>query len=198
MKTKELTIKKEINPVIEQVSTMSLTTPSDMVKATSVLSQLNTFLDKLTDEKEKLTVPLNTALKEIRGRYKPTETLLEEAINTLKKKMGTYQAEAMKLQKEQEAKIASKVASGYIKVDTAIAKLGEIESPEEKLITDEGTASFRTVKKFEVMDITMLASVNNGFFITPNDVAIRQAMKEGRELAGIRYYEEQSVVNNRK
>lgn len=197
IKKQELAIQEQINPIIARVSHMSINTPEDMVSATSELSQLNVYLDKMTEEKEKLTRPINEALKEIRSRYKPTELLLDEAIATIKKKMGSYQQKALAEQQKAEQKIADKVASGYIKIDTAIKKLENIDTVDEKITTDAGAVSFRTVQKFECMDVVMLAEEDGGFFVTPNDTKIREAMKNGRTLKGVRYFEEQSVWNKR-
>lgn len=193
----ELTIKKEISPVIAQVENMSIACPADMFNATSILSQLNKFNDAMQEEKEKLTKPLNEAIKEVRARYKPTETLIIDAIASIKGKMGTYQQLALKVQQEAEMKIADRVSRGTLKVDTAIRKLGEMDTVEDKVKTDDGAVSFRTIRKFEVMDVVILANFEGGKYVEPNDTAIREAMKEGRELPGVRYYEEQSVVNKR-
>ena len=43
----------------------------------------------------------------------------------------------------------------------------------------------------------MLAAVDNGKYILPNETAIRDAMKVGIELKGVRYYEEQMIRNLR-
>jgi hypothetical protein len=65
-----------------------------------------------------------------------------------------------------------------------------------KTVTDEGSVSFREVKKFEVMDIVMLANASPDY-VLPNEVKIRKAMLEGIELVGVRYFTEQSVINKR-
>lgn len=186
-------IKKEIAPIVTEVENMSINNSADMSQATSTLSQLNSFLDGLTKEKELLTKPINEALKEIRARYKPTETVLEEAIATIKKKMGSYQQLALAEQKKAEEKIANKVMDGKLKVETALRKMGDIERPEDKIKTDSGTASFRTVRKFEVVDIALLPIE----YHLANEVKIREALKNGVELPGVRYFEEQSIINRR-
>lgn len=193
MKTKDLTIIKEINPVIAQVSSIEIVSSEDMQNATSTLSQLNKYLDAMTVEKERLTKPINEALKEIRSRYKPTEQLLEEAISDLKSKMSSFQTLALAEQRKEEEKIAKRLADGKLKVETAIKKISEIDAPEAKVATEEGSVGFRTVKKFEIMDLILLPI---GFHL-PNEPKIREAMKSGIELPGVRYYEEQSIINRR-
>lgn len=158
-----------------------------------MLSQLNKFSDNLTIEKEKLTKPINTALKEIRSRYKPVELMLEEGIVCLKKKMGQYQTVMLKAQQEAEAKIAKRVENGTLKVETAIKKIGEIDAPEAKVATDDGSVSFRAVRKFEVVDISLIPIE----YHLADEVAIRKAMLANIELPGVRYYEEQQITNRR-
>lgn len=186
-------IKKEIAPIVTEVENMSINNSADMSQATSTLSQLNSFLDAMTEEKEKLTKPINEALKEIRARYKPTETVLEEAIATIKKKMGSYQQLALAEQKKAEAKIAEKVMAGKLKVETGIKKMSEVDTPDAKVKTDEGSVGFKPIKKFEVVDMTKLPME----YHLADEVKIRKTMQAGIELPGVRYYEELSVVNRR-
>lgn len=197
MATKELVIKKEVSTITEKVQALAIKSKEDMSSATELLSKVNIFLDGLTKEKERLTKPLNEALKEIRSRYKPTELVMEQAVADLKQKMSAYQMAELKRQKEEQDKIAQQLADGKIKkIDTAIKKMANVEAPDEKVLTDEGSASFRPIKKFEVVDIVMLANADKNA-VTSNDVYIRTEMKNGRELSGVRYYEELSVINKR-
>jgi len=191
--TKELTIKKEISPIVNKVGLLVIKNSKDMSGATAILSQLNKFLDKLTEEKEKLTKPINTALKEIRTRYKPVEDEISIAISTLKIKMVDYQTEAKKQSDLETTKIADKMLSGKMKMETAMKKMSEIDAPDSKVKTEDGSVSFREVKKFEVMDMSMLPIE----YILPNETLIRKAMLEGVEIPGVRYYQEQAIINRR-
>ncbi len=193
MQNKELTIVKEISPVVEDVNNISISSPQDMIGATTYLSQLNKFLDALIEDKERLIKPANEILKDVRARYKPTEILLEEAIKTLKSKMNGYQQAMLQVQAEEEAKIAARVSKGTLKVETGIRKMEEIEAPEEKIKTDEGAVSFKTAKKFQVTDMSLLPME----YHMPDMVAIRKQMVAGVELPGVKYWDEQSIINRR-
>lgn len=194
MKTKELVITKQISPVVAQVQSMKIASPKDMETATSVLSQLKKFDSAMTTEKEKLTKPITQALTEVRSRYKPTELILDEAITTIKKKMSVYQTAMFEEQRKEEQKIADRVAKGSLKPETAVRKMGEMEVADAKVFSDHGSVSFRTTKKFEVVDIVQLCEHDN-LAVLPNDVYIRTKMKEGLELPGVRYYEEQTPIS---
>ncbi len=194
---KELVLKKEISPVVNEVTSITISSKEDMTNATTVLSQLNKFADSIKEEKEKLTKPINEALKEIRSRYKPIEDMLANGIMALKGKMSVYQTAQLAIQKKAEDKIAQQLADGKIKkIETATKHISAIEVPEAKVSTDDGSASFKKIKKFEVMDIVVLANAN-AQAITPNEVYIRAQMNAGIELPGVRYFEELSVVNRR-
>lgn len=192
----EIVIKKEISPILKNIKDLEITDASQMQGATSTLSQVNKYADALKKDRLALTAPLEESLKLIRAKYTPTEKLLKEAVDTIKEKMGEYQMIQLKAQREAEAKIAAKVESGYIKIETAVQKMSEVDAPEAKVETEEGSVGFTTVRKFEVMDIVMLANASP-LAVLPNDVFIRTQMKAGIELAGVRYFEELSVRNNR-
>lgn len=193
--TKEITLTKEETVAIQLAEKLAINTPDQMVSATRNLSVLNQTLDRLTEDKELLTKPINLLLKEIRGRYKPFEDKLEEAIAAVRKSMITYQTEQKRLAKIEEDKIINRIGEGKgkLKVETAIKKMEAVDKPDQKVSTDEGLVKFKTVKKFEVTDVSKLPVE----FLLANEVAIRKAMTEGKEIAGVRYFTEEVPFNTR-
>lgn len=193
--TKEITLTKEETVAIQLAEKLAINTPDQMVAATRNLSVLNQTLDRLTEDKELLTKPINLLLKEIRGRYKPFEDKLEEAIAAVRKSMITYQTEQKRLAKIEEDKIIARIGEGKgkLKVETAIKKMEAVDKPDQKVSTDEGLVKFKTVKKFEVTDVSKLPVE----FLLANEVAIRKAMTEGKEISGVRYFTEEVPFNTR-
>jgi len=193
--TKIAVIEKNLNPIVEGAHSLVIKDPRTMTKATEMLSKVNKYLDQAIEEKEKVTKPLNEALKAERGRWKPLETVCEEAVGIIKRKMTDYQTEQKRIADEAAAKIAARVGDGKGKLqgETAARKIGEIEKPSEKVESDSGKVKFKTVKKFEVMDITMVPYD----FLLANESAIKQAMNDGVEVAGVRYYTEEVPSNFR-
>ena len=61
--TKEITIKKEVSPIVKQVEELKIKSSADLVKATGILSKLNKYNDELIEDMEKLTKPINASLK---------------------------------------------------------------------------------------------------------------------------------------
>lgn len=172
-----------------------INTPKDMEKATEMLSILNKYSDQVTEKKESVTKPLNAALKAARELFKPLEAGLEEGIDMIRGAMTIYQTEKKKIADIEEAKIAArtKPGKGNLSLEKGMEKMDQIEKPAESITTENGAISFMTVKKFEVMDITLLPHT----YILPDEVAIRKAMKEGVELPGVKYWEEQVPKNTR-
>jgi len=189
--TKEITIPTTIQNYISNPITIK--SPEDMQSAVAQLSELNTTLDNLTASKELLTKPINEALKEIRGRYKPFEAQLEGAISYLRTAMTTYQTAQRKIELEKEAKIVARLEKGTLKVETAVSKLENLDRVDTKVVSDNGSVTFKTVTKWRVHNRDV---VPNSFLIV-NEVAINNAMRQGITVLGIEYYTEEQVVNKR-
>lgn len=193
--SKEITIQKKVDPIVKKADDLEIKTPKHMEAATEMLSQLNKMGDNVEAEKMKVMRPLLDAQKAERGRWKPIETKLEEAIAIVRRKMTIYQTAAKKEADEEAARIAARVGEGKgkLKIETAIEKIADIKTPAASVATDAGMVKFRTDKKFEVMDITMLPTE----YLLANETKIREAMKAGTELPGVRYYTEEVPVNSR-
>lgn len=183
-------ITKELTPFSQRVSTISIVDEASMLEAAGVRTSLKDLLKKVVDHKEKKTKPLNQALKEIRAETKPLETAIEDALDTLNRKMTVYQTEAEKKADIERAKIAERVGEGkgHLKPETAVAKMAEVDAPAAQV----GGVKFTTARKFEVMDVVILLTENEAgsTYVEANEAAIRKAMYAGIELKGVRYFTE--------
>ena len=186
-------IEKKVSPSVQEAQSIKIVDEKSLEAATELLSKVNKNLDHITEEKEKITKPLNEALKVERNRWKPMETVLESAKTILRQGIIKYQTQAKKKADDDAAKIAERAGKGTILPQTALRKMGEIQAPVKSVSTTSGSLKFRTDKKFEVMDLSLLPLD----YHLADEVAIRKAMKEGIELPGVRYYEEQVPINSR-
>lgn len=193
--SKELSIQKEVNPLAEKAEALVIKTPKDMVKATEMLSTVNKFGDRVETEKMKVMRPLLDAQKAERARWKPIEEKVEFVVGILRRKMTDFQTAAKKAADIEAAKIEARIGEGKgkLKIDTAVSKIAEIDTPDQSVTADSGMVKFRTEKKFEVVNITQLPSE----YLLPDLVKIRAAMKEGKEITGVRYFTEEVPVNLR-
>lgn len=190
MEKKELAI---VEPLIESSRALSIESAHDLNKAVENLSELNRWNDRVEEDRLKLTKPLNDALKEINGRYRPIREALEGVIKGLREKMSQYASKVEKARQEAEMKLSERVASGGLKMETAVRKLEGIEAMEKTVEGEGGKVTFVEVDKFEVVDFKLLPDE----YKLVNESAIRLAKKEGVEVAGVRYWKEQSVRNKR-
>lgn len=186
-------IEKKVSPLVLKAEKHEITDAKSMGEAVTMLSEMKKTEKLIKDSKEKLTKPINEALKEIRKRYKPIEDMFEAGISALRRTMTDYQtAESLKAAEKKDA-IAERVGDGKgkLKVETAVRQMEEVNTPANSVATDAGLVKFRKVKKFEVMDMTLLPMK----YHLADEVAIRKAMNEGVQLEGVRYYEEQVPAN---
>lgn len=196
MASKEIeTTSKILSPIEQKIFALEVTDENTKTEASRLLSQVNMYLDSVIEYKEKKTKPLNQALKVIRAETKPIETRLEALVSSLRKMLGDYQTKQLAATRAEEEKIAARVkeGKGNLKAETAMNKIDELDRPSSVVSTDDGAVKFRTVKKFEVMDMTMLPIA----YHLPNEMEIKAAMSAGTELPGVRYFEEQVPVNFR-
>lgn len=179
-----------------QALSLSIESAEDMGTATLILTEANRLLDAVTKEKERVTKPLNEALRNERSRWKPIEETLSGAVASLRSKMSAYQTAERARVRSEEERIAARVGEGRgkIRVETAVRKIGEVAVPEPKVeASNGGSVKFRTVRKFEVIDVSLLPKE----CMLANETQIRKLMAAGIEVPGVRYYEEESVINSR-
>ncbi len=188
-------VKQEVSPILKEAEGLFIKDAESLQEAVEILSKLNSWNDRVISDREKLTRPLNEALKEVRARYKPFELVLEAAIGSIRAKMGAYKQQSDKERKEAEEKLAGRIGDGKgkLQMSTAVRKIGELETVEKNVAGENGSVVFVSVRKFEVVDIGALPII----YHLPDEVAIRKALKEGVELPGVRYWNEQSVRNSR-
>ena len=194
-----ISIQKKLAPALEEAKKLVIKNDKDLATATTLLSNVNKYLDAAKEQKEKVLRPLLDATKALRDQYKPLETAGEGIVTMVRRKMTEYQTTKKREADEKAEKLAARVGKGPGKLtaETAMAKMGEIDQPVESVSTGAGQVKFKTVEKFEVMDVAMLSAVEKGAYILPNEVKIREAMKAGLKLPGVRYYTEEVPVNYR-
>ena len=202
--TKDLVpvVQKEITPVVAKAQALTITGPADMTMAAEMLSQLNKAGDTLEESREKLTKPLNATLKEIRSRYKPLESTIEEAVGIIRRKMGDYQLAAERAAKEEEEKIAGRVGEGRgkLKPETAANKLMEIERPDAAVVAESGMVKFRTDQKLKVTDLTTLVrwlAEHEPTTLDYNERDVLALLKRGDAVEGAVIEEVKTPINIR-
>ncbi len=150
------TISKKLSPIAEQASALRIVDDETLKQGVELLSKLNQFNDRISEEREKVTKPLMEALKAERARWKPTEAQNESAINSLRLEMTRYQTALVNEKKEAEKKIADRVTRGTLKVETAVKKIEAIEDVEKEHATEAGLVQFRETQVLKIIDKSLI------------------------------------------
>ena len=186
---------KEVPPLVARAQTIEIESAEDMIEATEILSQVNKRLDQMKAEKEKVLAPLREAANAEKARWKPLEDMFTPLVLRLRGLMGNYQTMMLKKQAEEQMKIASRIGDGKgkLKVETAIKKLGEMETVDAKIETEVGGLSFREKKQLKIVDIKLIPEQ---YWIVDED-AVFTALKEGTDVPGAEIEVVQVPVNKR-
>lgn len=179
-KSIEQNITTELAPIAEQALSFTIAHEEDMRMAVSLLSQLNRINDRIAEEREKVTKPLNEALKAERARWKPTELKNTTAIEALRAEMTRYQTQALRQKQMEEQKIADKVATGYIKTDTAVTKLESLPSIQKTTSTDDGSVTFVEKKQLLITNQMLIPRE----YLIPDEDKIIKDLKDNKTIPG--------------
>lgn len=200
METKEVVkvVEKKVENATSQVSEIAITDETSLTAGTEMLANVKKLAKFVTGEKEKITKPMNEALKAARALFAGPEKRLADAESTLKGKIIAYTNEVEKKRKEAEAKIAARVEKGTMKAETALGKIADLEVEKKAVHTEAGSAKISVVRKVrfhELKTLTpdMLYALAQGGFLEWNEVAARKAALDGNLALGVEVYEDKQV-----
>jgi hypothetical protein len=184
------TIKSNTTRALNAAMSLEIKSDEDYEKAGELKLNLTKLNKMITGAKEKITKPLNEALKNARELFSPAENSYKTANQLVTRKMIDWddlrEAEA-NLAKE---KIAAKVESGYIKPETAEQKLEEIIEAPQTTISNAGTTYTSKVKKVKIINELLIPRE----YLIIDMVKLNRAMlKDGLEVAGAEVYEEKRI-----
>lgn len=193
--SKDLTvvIQSEVSVYEREANALTIKTQSDMEQAVKMLSVTNSTADRVQSEKEKITKPLNEALKAERARWKPIEDACASAIATIKTKILTYNRALEASNAIKEEKIMARVEKGTMKVETAVGKLACMPDANESVATEAGVVQYRTVKKLVIEDALLIPRE----YLMVNETAVKEALKAGKIVPGAKIVEEKTIANFR-
>ena len=204
----ETTEKKEIEIVrekvagaIEAVKTIAIKTDDDLNRAGAVLVNIKKLAKFLTQEKEKITKPMNEALKNARAIFKPMEEQIENAENQVSRAMATYADKVEQERKKKEESIAARAEKGQLKEETAVRKMEELGDEKKTIHNEGGSVTFTKIKKVRFADLGTLSAENLYHLISVgcvvwNEVEARKAALAGLVTVGVEIYEE-TTTNTR-
>jgi hypothetical protein len=186
---------KQATTIADTVLRIKITDAKVMTAATEMLSQINKQSDAITKEKEKITKPLNQALAAERKRWKPAEDAIKKAKDHLRSEMSRYQTQQDELAEAEKNRIASRVGSGKgkLKMETAIAQISNVDTPETKVEAESGSVSFRDDYEVTVTNIRLVPEQ----FLEADLVAMKKAYVAGAEVPGATFKKIKVPINRR-
>lgn len=190
-----LTVKKDVEPLIEEVAALTITGPETMEVATELLSRLNKLGDRIEGEKEKTMRPALDTVAAIRAQWAPFEKPVAANVLEVRAKMTRYQTEARKKEDTDKDAIAARIGEGKgkLKPETALNKMDAVAAPEKKVTTASGSIQFITMPVFKLLDISKVPAE----YLLLNESAVRKAQKSNIPIPGIEYGTEEVPRNSR-
>lgn len=182
----------QISVLEEQANSLEVKDEAGLKVATDISSRLEDINSQITAKKESITKPLNDTLKSIRALFKPTEEAYEKAQQIVNKKALAYHQKVREDAAKEEAKIEADLASGKIKkIETAERKLDKVEKVDNTVRTESGGLQVRKIKKYEIINESLLPRE----YLKPSLDLIRKDALAGKEIAGVRVWEEETMAN---
>lgn len=173
-------IEKKATPLFKRLADAAISSSKDFDKLAADLSELKE-LSKLADAEQKtITNPLNEALKATRAHFKPFIDRVAEVEGLKKIEMRHFLLNQAKASKALEAKLES----GEIKkVSTLVRKQAELAI----------TTSHAQVRRVWTLTIVDAKKIPREFLV-PDEQCIREAFKAGRDVAGCKWEQIETVA----
>jgi hypothetical protein len=189
--TKELSVvKTQAEKALMKVNDMAIESADSYKEAEDVLIKIKTVGKMIKEKKEAITKPLNDSLKQIRELFKPIETTHEAAEAIIKKKMVEYRnAEDAKAEKE-KARITAKVESGYIKPETAIAKMDKVADVKADLKEAGVKTSTRKLPRVRIINPELIPRE----YLVVDEKKVLDDLKAGKTVAGAEIWYETIIA----
>jgi seryl-tRNA synthetase len=188
---KELAVVKiQANKALSAVNELIIKTTDDYAKADEIRGKIKQVGKMIKEKKEEITKPINESLKHIRDLFKPIETTHEQAIEIIDTKMISFRrSEDARIEKEKQ-KIADKVETGYMKPETAVAKIGVVGDTKSNLKEAGVKTSIRRLPRAR---ITSEKDIPREYLVV-NERLILEALKSGKQVSGAELYYEEIIA----
>ena len=174
-----------ISPAVQEGLSLAVVDSKSMEQASGIRSAVKGYLKDLTADKELKTKPLNEALKQVRLMYKPFEDKANAVLAHLDSQMSSYQTKEVAWQRAEEAKIAAKAQTGYIKPETAVAKFAAVATPDKTV----GSTTFIT--DYEVVVVNLGEVPMEYIKWEVRTLLAKAALKSGVKIPGLELKEVQ-------
>lgn len=169
---------KEVKPLIAKGGSLHVNTNESLVGAMEFLSLAKKKLKEITAIRKSETASYEQQIKEIEINYTPTEKVLKTLIESLTASVSDYQTKQTQIRIAKEKAIADRIGAGKgkLSLDKAVEKITALDTPIENV----GSSGFR---EYPTLKITNKSLIPREYLI-PDEKAIMESLKEGREIPG--------------
>ena len=167
---------------------------NDQLKGVSgKIKEVKNVIKKIKDEMAKTIDPAKEIITATKERFNPFLEDCKSAEAGLKKKVGIFMEAEEKREEEEKEKLANKVESGYMKPETAIDKMENVEEAQKTVKTGKATLSRKIIKSAGAIDES---KVPEEYWIPRqlDMVKINKAVRAGIEIAGVEVKKTTSIA----
>ncbi len=174
----------EADEVLSEVKTFVIGNDADLTLAADLLADVKGRNKRLAEMKEQATRPINEALKNIRGWFRPAEDKLAQIEQAIKASIATFTNAQEQARRDAVKQLEASATSGEAQVALTALSTAQV-APVVGLST-------RKIWQMEILD----ASAVPRQYCTPDEVMIRAAVTSGvREIPGVRIFEKTVVAS---
>lgn len=182
-------VKQQVSIVEQQANNLVIASPEDQRLGAELLHSIKDASKAVKARKEGMTRPIMAGLASIRDFFKPFETTLGNAEDTVKGKLLAFQEIEDTRIATDLARVETRVEKGTMRPDTAMEKVATIEASKS---VKPATMQVRVIKKVRVMDETMVPVE----YMLPNMPKITEAViRQGISIPGVELYEEKTIAS---
>lgn len=188
-------IQQEASEIEQQILSLEVTDEASLAKASDTVKIVKDLYKRLETDKKRFTAPANEIISAAKAKYDPILKALKGYEDTLKGKAATFLTEKKRLADEKIAKLGARVEKGTMRLDTANAKMDEIDTSKD-VRTESSGMRMQTRKDVEVsyidsipaQDVKILAA--EGYLVW-DMVKVRKDALAGIEITGVKIIEKQ-------
>lgn len=155
------------------------------------LGEIKKIRNSVVEKKESITKPLNEALKNVRGLFKPIEDKLDVIEDYLKNGVLKYNQKLLDEQKKREDDARKQIEEAEKNGEKEI-DVEKITKPVERIAQKVEAIKTRKIKELRIVDEQKIPRE----FLTPNTMKIKDALLSGIKVAGCEIIEKEIAVNN--
>lgn len=188
---KEITIvKAKSTKALNEAVDLIIETDEDYQNAGNLKLRIKEISKTIEERKSSIIKPINEALAQIRSMFRPAEESCKTSDSIVTSKMIAYDDKKELEAKKKAESIESKVESGYIKPETAVKQLENIDNAPKGMKSVLGTVFIRKTKNVRIINESLIPRE----YLMIDMVKLRQAMlKDGKKVPGAEVFEEKNM-----